>query len=366
MKSLIKPAGLLVVFGLLIFFGAKLLFTQETKPIRPTRPARTQDTTKVPEPVQKETYVSEVILRAPWATRSLVYGGEESPPGQFGLQTFIFPEDSLKEELPDPPLPEGPTSFTIAPNGDIYITDPLNKRIQRFDANGNFVSVIPIPPLEKSKYLHIQELPELSDSARAESLRRAGKLPRDGKVPPKPKTINGHQYVWSLICADRSNNVYLLWWEDYTEQYLCKYDQQGKLLATYPFFPEVRIGGGLNKLYCDHSDKLFFEYYRKPSDKEILSLKEWDLLKTHRIPFTFQVGTLDRVFTFEEQKRTLKRGVIKSPKLSKIKVKRWDETKGQFWGPEIWHYDFVDEKGNLYLYWSTKEGIIIGKCHKQP
>jgi hypothetical protein len=361
MKSLTKIGGLVVLCGLLVFFGATLLFTQEAKQIRPTRPVKTADTTA------QETYVSKVILSAPWAKKNLVYDGEESPPGEFGLQAFIFPEDSLKEELPAPPLPEGPTSFTIAPNGDIYITDPLNERIQRFDANGNFVSVIPIPPLEKSKYLHIQELPELqeSDSARVERLRRAGKLPKDGKVPPKPKTTNWYQYVWSLICADRSNNIYLLWWGDYTKQTLCKYDQQGKLLATYPFFPEVRIGGGLNKLYCDSTDRLLFEYSRKLADKIILSLKEELLLKKPSAPFTFQIGTADRMFTPEEQKATLRREGRETSDFSKIRERAWKELPGKFWGPEIWDYEFVDEKGNFYLYWPTKEGIIITKWYKQ-
>ncbi|NIM96931.1 MAG: hypothetical protein GTO24_02245 [candidate division Zixibacteria bacterium] len=236
MKSLIKPVGLVILLGLLMLFGAQLLSTQETKPIKPTRPPRDQDTTETPEPVQKENYVSEVIISAPWAEKNLVDDGEESPPGLFGIRVYSVPE-SLKE-FGDVPRPEGPPSFTVAPNGDIYITDPLNKRIQRFDESGNLVSVIPIPPIEMSEY------GQESDSARAERLRRAGKLPKDGKVPPRPKTPNGYEWVWSLICVDRSNSLYLLWWEDYTKQTLCKYDPQGNLIATYPFFPEVRIGGG--------------------------------------------------------------------------------------------------------------------------
>jgi hypothetical protein len=302
MKSLIKPAGLVVLFGLLMFFGAQLLFTQETKPIRPTRPPRTQDTTKTTEPVQKETYVSKVMISAPWAEKNLVDDGEESPPGQFGIRVYSVPE-SLKE-FGDVPPPEGPTSFTVAPNGDIYITDPLNGRIQRFDENGNFVSVIPIPPLERSKY------GQESDSARIERLRRAGKLPKDGKVPPKPKSTNWYKSTaTNLICVDRSNNVYLLRAEGYTNQSLYKYDQQGKLLATYPFFPEVRIGGG-DKLYCDSSDRLFLQYSRRLTDKIILSLEEWDSLRGSSAPFTFQIGTADQVFTPEEQKATLRRGGV--------------------------------------------------------
>ena len=366
MRNLVKPT-LMVVFGLLIFLGARLVVTQEASQIKPSQTRETKNS------LAQGPYVSEVVLRAPWAMRTLAYDGEESPPGELGLRAVVLP-DSLRGKLPDPPLPEGPTSFTVAPNGDIYITDPLNKRIQRFNANGSFVSVIPIPPLEKSEYLHIQELPELSDSAKVESLRRAGKLPktldRNSKelkdLLEEPKTIDGYQYVWSLICVDQSNNVYLLWWGDYTKQTLCKYSQQGQLLATYPLFPEARGRGAGNKLYCDQSDGLLFEYYRKLTDKGMLSVKEQVLLKGPYAPFTFQIGAADRVFNPEEQKATLRRGVRRTLDVSEIKEQAWKELPGEFWGAEIWDYEYVDEKGDFYHYWPTKEGIIITKWYKQP
>ncbi|MFQ6003367.1 MAG: hypothetical protein ACE5KJ_06430, partial [Candidatus Zixiibacteriota bacterium] len=97
MKSLIKPVGLVVVSGLLILFGVKLLFTQEASQIRPTRPHRPQDTTKTPEPVRKETYVSKVILQAPWGEKNLVYDKEESKSGEFGVH----------EEFQEPGATEG-------------------------------------------------------------------------------------------------------------------------------------------------------------------------------------------------------------------------------------------------------------------
>jgi hypothetical protein len=262
MRNLIKIGGVMVVFGLLIFFGGQVLFTQETKPIRPTRPPRTQDTTlRVGSDslTAQETYISAVVISAPWAKKNLVYDGEESPPGEFGVYQYVVPE-SLKQWV-DAGKPEGPTSYTVAPNGDIYITDPLNERIQRFDANGNFVSVIPIPLPEWGEYVL-----ELSDSAKVERLRRAGKLPKiHDQIPKEPNDVqegpttlnryqNRYQYVWSLICVDQNNNVYLLWWEDYTEQTLCKYDQQGKLLATYTFFPEVRFKGGANCIAIPQTD----------------------------------------------------------------------------------------------------------------
>jgi hypothetical protein len=280
-----------------------------------------------------------------------VYSGEESPPGEFGVYQYVVPE-SLKEQV-DAGLPEGPTSFTVAPNGDIYITDPLNKRIQRFDENGNFVSVIPIPPLERIKF--VQE----SDFARVERLRRAGKLPKrdpqkpnDVQVVPKPKTINGYQWYWKTICVDQDNNVYLLW-DEPNNISVRKYDQTGKLLSTYPLFEERgRERGGGTRLYCDSSGNLFFETYKR------IKSNTYGLV-------TFQFGTMQQAFTPEQQKKTETSGSVRKKELGKVDLQVWEKQRGMFWGPEIWNYDFVDEKGNLYLYWSTKEGITITKWYKQ-
>ncbi|MGB8657985.1 MAG: hypothetical protein WCE90_09415 [Candidatus Zixiibacteriota bacterium] len=127
-----------------------------------------QDTTDISKPAQKETYTSKVILQAPWAKKNLVYDGEESPPGGFGVYQYVVPE-SLKGQG-DAGLPEGPTSFAVAPNGDIYITDPLNSRIQRFNPEGQFISVTP--------------------------------------------DIKTQRYKWTVICVDPKDNVYLLRWEN--------------------------------------------------------------------------------------------------------------------------------------------------------
>jgi hypothetical protein len=71
------------------------------------------------------------------------------------------------------------------------------------------------------------------------------------------------------------------------------------------------------------------------------------------------------VFSPEEQKATLRRGGRETPDYSKIKERAWKELPGKFWGPEIWDYEYVDEKGNFYHYWPTKEGITITKWYKQ-
>jgi hypothetical protein len=359
MKSLIKPARLTVVAGLMVLFGATFLFTQEASQIKPSQTREAKDT------LAQETYVSEVILQAPWAEKNLVDDGEESPPGEFGIRVYSVPE-SLKE-FGDVPPPEGPTSFTVAPNGDIYITDPFNKRIQRFDENGNFVSVIPIPPLEKSKYLHIQELPELSDSARVETLRRAGKLPKRDDQNRKelkdllvePKTTNGYQWYWKTICVDQDNNLYLRW-DEPNKVCVRKYDQTGKLMTTYPIFglSEGPAGTGL---YCDKE----FDQYDSSRNTTIkfpsrmtgsfLGVDEKGRIYTKSFTYDTSYNTTTFIRKFDD-------------KGNLISTIAWDTVFGSSWGSGYWRgaREIVDTKGNIFVYYSTKDGITITKWYKKP
>jgi hypothetical protein len=191
MKNLIKIGGVVVLFGLLVFFGAQLLFTQEVKQIKPIRPSKPQDT------IPKDTYVSKVIISAPWGKKNLVYGKEESPPGEFGYHV------SEETEV-------GPSCFAVAPNGDIYIADPLNNRMQRFDSQGNFISTIHMP-----------------------------------------RTI-------ADICIDRDNNIYLYGGGDASGGCILKYDQKGSLRKTYPLFTGFSCTA--NFIYCDKFGRIFFGY----------------------------------------------------------------------------------------------------------
>ena len=372
MRDLIKPT-LMVVFGLMILFGARVLlvpskagFAQEANQMNPN------DTREAKDSLVRETYVSEVVLQAPWAMRTLAYDGEESPPGELGLRAVVLP-DSLRGKLPDPPLPEGPTSFTVAPNGDIYITDPLNKRIQRFDANGNFVSVIPIPPLDKSKYLDIQELPELSDSAKLESLRRAGKLPKTlhrnseelKDLLEEPETIDGYQYVWSLSAWTKATMSTCCGGGIIQSRPCANMTREANCWPSIHFSQRSDSGGG--RLYCDDSGRLFYEYTRRESDKIIMSLKEELLSKKPYAGYTFQIGTADRVFTLAEQEATLRKKVRRIPNWGKTRELRDLRLPGErLQISNTWNRDFADEEGSYYRFCSTKEGIIIAKWYKQP
>jgi|GEM_PF-603436 len=196
----------------------------------------------------QETYVSEVIIEAPWAEKNLYQyaGGEESPPGEFGHY--------VSEETES-----GPNSFTVAPNGDVYINDPLNKRIQRFGPDGQFISVIPV---------------------------NAG-----------------------FMCVDKHNYIYSTrpgrpcWFID-------KYDQAGNLHASYPIeVGKKRISAIetenkiLQNIYCDNSGGVFAGVRSSRT-------------KVDEVSGTFldsawggicQVGNAAGVFSAEEQNRTMKK-----------------------------------------------------------
>ena len=202
----------------------------------------------------QETYVSEVIIEAPWAEENLYQyaGGEESTPGEFGMyEEFQEPEATGGLIL-------GPNSFSVAPDGDIYINDPLNKRTQRFGSNGGFISVIPI--------------------------------------------------VGGIMCVGEDNSLYATrasspYW------FIERYDQGGNLLASYPtdvgkkrISPTETETRQLQNIYCDNSGRLYAAFshdHRRvdESSKRFID-STWGGI--------CQVGDASGAFSLEEQERTMR------------------------------------------------------------
>jgi hypothetical protein len=194
----------------------------------------------------QETYTSEVVLTAPWAEKCLYKwaGGEESPPGEFGYYVSLEAEG-------------GPNSFTVASNGDIYINDPLNKRIQRFSAGGALISVIPI---------------------------NAG-----------------------FMCVDKYNNIYVT--RVYPEGFIDKYDQFGNLLESYQVdVRKKRISAiekeskNIHNIYCDNSGRVFVSFshnYQKLDEvAKTITDTTWGGI--------CQIGNEAGAFSLEMQNNTIK------------------------------------------------------------
>ena len=188
--------------------------------------------------IQQQTYTPQVIINAPWGNKS----------GEFGL----YVEGPIM----------GPSTFTIAPNGDIYIVDTFNNRIQRFTPAGSFVAAFPAV-----------------GSGWAED-----------------------------IAVDANGNVYLLF---LGPARVWKSDQEGnrlKIIETFDNYEnrhdeDIRgmdIGGGPTKIFCDNSGRLFMRYY---SEKD-LNFK------------IFQLGTDVAEFSPAQQKATLRTGFVSDNGLS--------------------------------------------------
>jgi len=184
------------------------------------------------ETIQQQTYTPQVIINAPWGNK----------PGEFGL----YVEGPIM----------GPSTFTIAPNGDIYVVDTFNNRIQRFSKDGTFLSM---------------------------------------------SRAHGSGWVED-ICVDVNENIYLL---HLGPARIRKIDNEGNLLNVINTFNSyenrddedirgMNTGGGPTKIFCDNSGRLIMRYY---SEKD----------RHFKI---YQIGTDAVEFSPEQQKATLRTGFV--------------------------------------------------------
>jgi hypothetical protein len=308
-RLLTKAAAVVVVLGLVIFFGGEQLLTQETREAVSLESAAGQDT------VQQETYVSEVIISAPWAERNLMYDGEASPPGQFGYH--VNDETEM-----------GPSCFAVAPNGDIYIVDPLNKRLQKYTPGGSFVSTIPFASLGKDL-----------------------------------RTISVVD-----LCVDRDDNIYLMLygpradWDKATEDNMgrvLKCDQQGNLLQTYPVL--TGVASTANFVYCDEFGRVLYAYPWSGQESGF-----------------YQVGTSEQAFSLSEQTNSKKTGFVGfstaalnsnlyfKPAATLVKFGLGMLRKIAFTGDTVIVANAVqgeffgtDREGNIYMeFWDKKHSLV--------
>lgn len=184
------------------------------------------------------TYVPKIILTAPWDEKNLSDNGEASKPGLFGL--------SKNAEG----IPIGPTAFKVAPNGDIYVSDIINNRVQRFSPSGSFLAVIPNV--------------------------RAG--------------------YYAGLTIDNEGNIYTGNFRT-ANPYVKKFDSKGNLVATYPIVKDEEMGtdkpyrwGAQGNILVDDSGRIFIQYE-----------KDYTY-------YRFQIGTKDALFSLTQQKATWKEG----------------------------------------------------------
>ena len=282
------------------------------------------------------TYVPRIILTAPWGEKSLSYDKVASKPGEFG---FGVNAESLEV---------GPTAFTIAPNGDIYIGDALNDRVQRFSAQGSFIKTIP--------------------NAWGSSLGGFA-VDQDGNI-------------YSPYIYTKNPAVY-------------KFDQNGNRVMIYPIAKDEEMGidryysWSPNSISCDDSGRVFVQYTVHSGT-----------------PRSFQIGTKDAVYSPAQQKATINEasfgatanvpnmnkilrevgllGVDKdavytiqkdelNPNISIIRKSTydgrpigvysldWSKVKCELITSASMNNNAVFDKGNIYNFCSDKDGIKIIK-----
>jgi hypothetical protein len=186
----------------------------------------------------KGTYVPNIVLTAPWDEKNLRVDKVQSEPGKIGFK------------LSSEGLECGPTAFTVAPNGDIYVGDIINDRVQRFSSNGSFLIIIPNIRVGADVGMRVD---------------------KEGNI------YMGHFYT--------------------LDPYVKKYDPQGNLVITYHIAKDEEMGtddpgnwGGQGNILIDDSGKVFVQYLKGGNE------------------YSFQVGTKDMPFSPSQQKTSWKEG----------------------------------------------------------
>ena len=282
------------------------------------------------------TYVPSVILSAPWGEKCLRRDSVSSDPGKFGF--------GLNAEG----LEVGPTAFTVAPDGDIYIGDALNERVQRFSAEGNFIKVIP------------NAWGDLAGLA----------VDQDGNIYC-PNTYTGNPAVY-------------------------KFDQNGNQVKIYPIVKDEEMGTdrpynwSAFGISCDDSGKVFIQYRKMHSgtksiiqvgtkDSELpfaqqkAMVKEADFGATANVPngnkIFREVGLLgvdkDAVYTVEKDEKNPDISIIKKctydGRLIATYTVNWSQVNCPLLTSFSMNMRTVFDKGNIYIFCSDKEGIRIIK-----
>jgi len=282
------------------------------------------------------TYVPSVVLTAPWGNKNLSDHGLPSEPGKFGFS------------LDESGLAHGPTAFTVAPNGDIYIADNMNKRIQRFSASGYFLSVIP----------------------------------------------NAWGEMYAGLAVDEEGNIYCP--DTYTANpAVYKFDQNGNRIKIYPIVKDEEMGTdkpynwSATGISSDDSGRVFIQYIKHPATlcafqigtkdgefsaaQQKTSLNEAEFGSTANVPNMNRIfredGLLgvdkDAVYTMEKDEKnpniaTIKKATYDGRLLSIYSVD-WSQAKCTLLTSFSMNKHTVFDKGYVYSFCSDKEGIRIIK-----
>ena len=285
-----------------------------------------------------ETYSKKVLIEAKWGDGV----------GEFGLSTTDMG-------------PAGPTDFTVAPNGDIYILDNMgmNVRIAKYNAEGMFLEYMYLYQAPVKKFKNERELVKY----------RLGHI-----LSKEHKNAMADQ-----IAVDKQNFVYMFQAEQGIGK-IVKYEWNGKVINEITGVPRGRLkfegsrlfitdgfvsADGCNKWeLLDSKGKLLADFKNIGITKSVVSKVKVKEPKNSR-PFLFYIDTYANYYYYTYFTKTEKIKIYKYNKngtlLSIIDViENRNEMYGAPIGNKLLH---ISEYGDIYYLLTTPDNVILVKCY---
>lgn len=247
-----------------------------------------------------------------------------------------------------------PTALAVDSRDNIYVADPLNDRIQKFDKNGNYLSKISLDIQKKYFAQTIDDLTiDKNDNLNVLSRHEQKILEYspDGRLI---KTINFKQYIQAeKIAIDNDGSFYVFGFESGTEK-LLKVDKSGALLSKWDkvtaFFLD-RDGS----IYMKQG--IFWEKYNRLGKYLGHSVCEKEPLKAYlpapfdscRFPPSFVDNNGNSYYFVEDPKTQQLSALFKFSKNGEYKKYSIESIKA--WStPEMGNMIKFDREGHLYGY----------------
>lgn len=295
----------------------------------------------------------------------VVKGHIGSGRGEFGFK--VFREGGWIE----------PSAIAIDQKGNIYVADPLNSRVQKFDKNGKFLFELKLS-IEKKRFEKIVDDLTIDDEdnlyilsgheARIYKYAPAGKLLKSINLADKDITWIENKKEWRKgipsrkVVVDVAGNIYLQGWNE-----LIKFNSEGELQIKFPHVSSSLLApyflDELGNIYINKSENSWEKYDKEGKFLGIYHCK--NIKKNSRLiadgSCRFPPQFIDRygsTYYFDTDPKT---GSVAS--ITKFNVRgelrKYKPPQIDFWqSPNMVKFD---RDGNLYGYGYSKSEYWIKK-----
>lgn len=296
--------------------------------------------------IRKETYISKVIIDAPW--------GEE--PGQFGI--YKPPEGGPRV---------GPETYVIAQNDDIYVDDQLNGRIQKFNNNGQFISSISLSFSYENMYVEQSGNIYLYHTARVPKriiqYDNKGNLSKEYPIlwDDLGMRVVGGAYIYSdnsgrLFLCYRSDSlkVPMIFQVGTTEMVFSPEQQKATLREGFVGSNNVVLNQG--KIFQSKEGELRLVEFDSTVKKTGKSDKEFSLYRLNLYPFGVAgfTGVDNEMNVYTTQGNTIRKYNPAGDLVAEFNIEKDDYAHTS-------RAIVLDEHGNIFVMSTSKEGLKIIK-----